>query len=378
MTVTAGQDDDGEHDRAALSHTITTACDAAGYPTTLAIPSVEVTVNDDAAPPPVPTDRQPTFGAATVETQRYTVDTAVTLTLPAARGGDGRLTYTLTPPALPVGLTYMPPAAVDATGGTLAGTPTAVHPATTYTLTATDTDGDTATLTFAVEVGAAGAIRQREGTTTYTVNGQRVTVTQAPGTLAGVALTVTQPATLDRAVTITVRPPGADVPLVRGRYGFGPAGAQALDDRRVEPPETFTVTVTLPAETWIELAKATVEGRIKDDDTERARKRSVRMVLAGAGRTLATDAVDVIGDRFERQPTAVQATVGGQAFDLERTPQRGRWRHAAGGRGRAVRAGTRRGVEHVDAASAQSTGAHPAAGRLGRAGRLRRSGRAKL
>ena len=86
VTVSAEQDD-GMHDRATLRHTITTACDAARYPTTLAIPSVEVTVNDDEAPPPVPTDRQPTFGAATVEAQRYTVGTAVTLALPAATAG---------------------------------------------------------------------------------------------------------------------------------------------------------------------------------------------------------------------------------------------------------------------------------------------------
>ena len=52
MTVTAQQDDDGADDRATLRHTITTACDAAGYPTTLAIPSVQVTVADDDAPPP--------------------------------------------------------------------------------------------------------------------------------------------------------------------------------------------------------------------------------------------------------------------------------------------------------------------------------------
>ena len=87
VTISAEQDDDGMHDRATLRHTITTACDAARYPTTLAIPSVEVTVNDDEAPPPVPTDRQPTFGAATVEMQHYTVGTAVTRTLPAATGG---------------------------------------------------------------------------------------------------------------------------------------------------------------------------------------------------------------------------------------------------------------------------------------------------
>ena len=40
-----------------------------------------------------------------------------------------------------------------------------------------------------------------------------------------------------------------------------------VDDRRVEPPETFTVTVTLPAETSIEITQAAVERRIEDDDT---------------------------------------------------------------------------------------------------------------
>ena len=61
--------------------------------------------------------------------------------------------------------------------------------------------------------------------------------------------------------------------------------------------------MALPTEeTSIELAKPTAEGRIEDDDTEPARKRSLGMVLAGVGRTLATDAVDVIGDRFIRQP----------------------------------------------------------------------------
>ena len=59
VTVTAEQDDDGIDDRATLRHTVTAACASAGYPATLAIPSVEVTVNDDDAPPPagdVPTE----------------------------------------------------------------------------------------------------------------------------------------------------------------------------------------------------------------------------------------------------------------------------------------------------------------------------------
>ena len=59
VTVTAQQDDDGADDRATLRHTVTTACAAAGYPATLAVPSVEVAVDDDDAPPPagdVPTE----------------------------------------------------------------------------------------------------------------------------------------------------------------------------------------------------------------------------------------------------------------------------------------------------------------------------------
>ena len=58
VTVTAEQDD-GIDDRATLRHAVTAACAAAGYPATLAIPSVEVAVNDDDAPPPagdVPTE----------------------------------------------------------------------------------------------------------------------------------------------------------------------------------------------------------------------------------------------------------------------------------------------------------------------------------
>ena len=51
VTVTAEQDDDGIDDRATLRHTVTAACAAAGYPATLAIPSVEVAVDDDDAPP---------------------------------------------------------------------------------------------------------------------------------------------------------------------------------------------------------------------------------------------------------------------------------------------------------------------------------------
>ena len=95
----------------------------------------------------------PTF-AATKRDTTYTVNTAVSDTLPGATGGTGTLTYALTP-ALPDSLTYK--AATSGNGGVIAGTPTTAAPARTYTLTATATDAniaasDTDTLTFTLAV----------------------------------------------------------------------------------------------------------------------------------------------------------------------------------------------------------------------------------
>ena len=96
-------------------------------------------------------DPKPTFGDAQMPPQRYRKGTEIApLTLPAATGGDGSLTYTLSP-ALPEGLEYTAP--TDATsGGTLTGTPAVSAQAAAYTLTVTDSDGDTATLEFTLEV----------------------------------------------------------------------------------------------------------------------------------------------------------------------------------------------------------------------------------
>ena len=151
------------------------------------------------------------------------------------------------------------------------GTPTEAREQREYTLTVVDADGNTAPMTFAlalepedrqstfgettivaqrwmvgtavtlastVEGGAAGRIVQQEGTRTYTVNGQQVT-----GTLGEIALTV--PDTLDRDVTITATPPAGDVPLERGRYGFGPAGSRALVDTGVAPVPASRVDICL-------------------------------------------------------------------------------------------------------------------------------------
>ena len=93
-------------------------------------------------------DRFPTFRtAAAPGNQAYTVGTAIdALTLPEASGGNGALTYSLSP-TVP-GLTF------SAATRRLTGTPTAagVH-AMSYTVR--DEDGDTDTLAFTVTVNAA-------------------------------------------------------------------------------------------------------------------------------------------------------------------------------------------------------------------------------
>ena len=92
-------------------------------------------------------DRQPSFGTATVSNQTYTAGTRVAaLTLPAASGGDGTLSYSLAP-SVP-GLTF------TASTRHLTGTPTSAG---TYNMSyvARDADGDTATLSFILTVNAA-------------------------------------------------------------------------------------------------------------------------------------------------------------------------------------------------------------------------------
>ena len=93
---------------------------------------------------PGTTDSQPSFGSATASDQSYQAGTAISpLTLPAATGGDGTLTYSLAP-SVP-GLSFNPATRQ------LTGTPTTAG---TYNMTYTvrDADGDTSTLTFTVAI----------------------------------------------------------------------------------------------------------------------------------------------------------------------------------------------------------------------------------
>ena len=94
-----------------------------------------------------------TFGDLAGPTLTVRTTHPVNAALPAAEGGDGRVTYSLgAAPALPANLSYVAPGATETGGGAITGTPTAAHSRTTYRLTATDRDGDTATLDFTIEV----------------------------------------------------------------------------------------------------------------------------------------------------------------------------------------------------------------------------------
>ena len=102
-----------------------------------------ITVNTAAA------NAIPVFPNVTIPSQDFTVGVAIMpLSLPRATGGDGALTYTITP-AIP-GLTLNP------TTLTLTGTPTTAATLALYRYTVTDMDDDPATLTFRVAIEAAG------------------------------------------------------------------------------------------------------------------------------------------------------------------------------------------------------------------------------
>ena len=72
-------------------------------------------------------DTAPSFSVTSIAAQNYLTGTAVNFTLPAATGGNGDITYTLTGATLPAGLTF------DAATRILSGTPTATRAMTTYT-----------------------------------------------------------------------------------------------------------------------------------------------------------------------------------------------------------------------------------------------------
>ena len=102
---------------------------------------------EDSTTPADPT--KPSFAAATVDDQTYTVDTAIDdLELPEAAGGDAPITYSVS--TLPAGLAF------DSATRMLTGTPTtATDGAVNIIYTAIDNDRDASALIFAITVNEA-------------------------------------------------------------------------------------------------------------------------------------------------------------------------------------------------------------------------------
>ena len=87
----------------------------------------------------------------------------------------------------------------------------------------------------------------------------------------------------------------------------GTLRVRLLEDRRVEPVETFRVRLTDATNADVDPRAASGTGTVTDDDVETARSRALGLVLAGMGRRIAADAVDMVEGRSTRQPAAAQA-----------------------------------------------------------------------
>ncbi len=182
-------------------------------------------------------DAVPTFGVQTIDDRSWTQGQSITVfTLPAATGGDGSLTYTLSP-ALPGGVSR------HATTRVVSGTPDAGKSSTEYTWTATDSDGDKVSLKFDIEVDAVPTFGVQTIDDRSWTQGQSITVFTLPAATGG-----------DGSLTYTLSPalPGgvsrhATTRVVSGTPGGGMASTEytwtATDADGDEVSLTFDIVV---------------------------------------------------------------------------------------------------------------------------------------
>ncbi len=186
-------------------------------------------------------DLVPTFEQVNIPDKNYVQNLAIdSETLPAAGGGDGALTYTISP-HLPAGLVFDPATRL------LSGTPTAVQPAIFYTYTVTDSDAadpDSASLTFTITVEALASV---------TIAAEAEEVDEGDDrTPVGVTLTlskaVTGEVTITLASTGTARL-GSDFDLASTEITVAEGSTQAtttitpIRDLEAESDETITLEI---------------------------------------------------------------------------------------------------------------------------------------
>ena len=202
-------------------------------------------------------DTAPTFApGTTIPAQIWTVDTPVNLTLPGATGGDGTLSYTLTP-ALPTGVT------LNASTRVVSGTPTSATSTTAYTWRTTDSDSDTAALFFSVTVDRATlpspmnlAVKpdtQTQNGFTVTWNavanatGYTATATPSGGTAVTGSVTGTEAAftglTANTTYTVSI--------TAIGNANYNNSRAETLSVTTLaDTAPTFAPGTTIPAQIW--------------------------------------------------------------------------------------------------------------------------------
>ena len=246
----------------------------------------------------VEADLAPDFGGASVVDLNYQQTIPVdALTLPAATGGDGALTYALTP-ALPAGLTFDPVARA------LSGTPAAPSAARTYTYTATDADAtgpDSASLTFSLAVAAD---------TAPDFGGERIE------DLRLIRGQIMEPLVLPVAG-------GGNGALSYSLSGELPAGlsfdpaTRVLSGLPTELAENRSFEYTVVDSDRLEPDAAALTFAIEVTYSA-ADKAILNDVLAAQGRALLTNAAGAIGERFRTPATAPAAAATVNEDDQDR------------------------------------------------------------
>ncbi len=281
-------------------------------------------------------DLTPSFGSATVPAQSWTRNWPIpVLTLPAAMGGDGALTYALTP-ELPSGLSF------DAAARELSGTPTTMLAATEYSLMATDEDGDTVALSFTIEVTGPITISIADGQAVEGAPVEFGITLSRPVPEAGTLLVVYRITDGTALAQSDYAPPAGQQGEFTIATGQDAATIviQTTDDDLVEDEETFTVT--LVGTSHAELGDAEATGRIIDNDLASLRGEALQWSLAAFGRTVATEAVDAIGQRFRPggTPRAPRAGLPGTSLRDGIGAASARWTTHAGGTAALSQAGS--------------------------------------
>ena len=206
----------------------------------------------------------PVFAAgAAITNQTYPVDVAIAdLVLPAASGGDGDLTYSVS--ALPTGLEF------DAATRTLGGTPTAATDgAVEVTYTVTDANSATATLTFTITVNPAPASEVVAAGLTAVPAAIRE---DAAATAVVLTFTLEAAATADESVRFTLVAPSEGTAAVRD----------------VDYTAALEALITIPAGATEGTATLTLTP-INDDAEEGLKALGVQATLVSTGAALSTD-----------------------------------------------------------------------------------------